>query len=186
MGDTAQAGVSDHAGWAAVVCVAGDEVVLRRRIELIEPGLPCMPHHHEAQHLPLDEGVALIGRVRASAARCAAQALDELPAGVRVLCIRERPTLPPTLPERIASYWAQCRADSVMYRDVLAEAAEARGWTVVEYAPKTVVAEAGEALGLDMAVRLKKIGERLGPPWAKDQRLAAAAAYCAAPGVRGD
>ena len=36
-------------------------------VELIEDGLPSLPHHHDGQGLPLQEAVALVGRVRAGA-----------------------------------------------------------------------------------------------------------------------
>jgi hypothetical protein len=89
--------------------------------------------------------------------------------------------MPTTIAARIADYWAQTRADGVMYRDVLAEAAQARGWSVVEYETKTVLQEAAQALGLaDISPRLDEIGKALGPPWQKDHRLAAAAAIVAA------
>jgi len=178
---TSVAGIYDHAGWAVVVCVAGREVIDRRRIELKEDGLPSLPHHHQGQRLPLPEGVALVARVRASAEACARNELDALPASIRAIAIRARPTLPPTVEERIASYWAQTRADGVMYRDALAAAAAARGWAVVEYDTRTVLAEAAEALGLDDSSRfLKAIGAALGPPWTSDHRRATAAAIVAA------
>jgi hypothetical protein len=176
----AVAGVSDHAGWAVVVCVANGEVLDRRRIELIAPGLPNLPHHHEAQGLPMAEAVALVERVRASAALYARNALAALPASVAAIAIRKRPTLPPTVAERITNYRAQCVADSAMYRDVLAEAAQARGWSVVEYGAKTVLQEAAETLRLDdISERLHEIGKALGPPWRKDHRLATSAAIVA-------
>jgi hypothetical protein len=163
-----------------VVCVANGEVVDRRRIELIVPGLPNLPHHHDAQGLPIDAGVALVERVRASAALCARKALEALPAGVAAIAIRRRPKLPATVAERITNYRAQCVADSVMYRDVLAEAARARGWPVSEYEVKTILREAAEALGLeDISARLQEIGKALGPPWRQDHRLATAAAMAA-------
>jgi hypothetical protein len=44
-------GVADHNGWAALVCVGIKdglpEVVDRRRVELIAPGLPKQPYEHE-------------------------------------------------------------------------------------------------------------------------------------------
>ena len=176
----AVAGISDHTGWAVVVCVADGEVIDRRRIELIEPGLPTMPYHHDAQGLPKDEAEALVERVRRSAALCAARALKELPPNVRAIAIRKRPKLPSTVAERIASYHAQTRADGVMYRDVLAEAAQALGWSVVEYETQTVFREAARALGLDdISARLAEIGKTLGTPWQKDHRLATAAAIAA-------
>jgi hypothetical protein len=174
------AGISDHAGWAAVVCVAGGEVVDRRRVELIEPGLPTLPHHHDAQGLPIEEAVALIERVRRSAEACARKALGALPAGVGAIAIRKRPLLPATIAERITDYRAQCVADTVMFRDALVQAARELGWSVSEYEAKTVFQEAAEALGLeDVSARLREIGEALGPPWGKDQRLAMAGAVAA-------
>ena len=58
-------GVSDHGGWAVLVTVARDGTLLdRRRVELVDDNLPAIPHHHEAQMLPLDEAVDS-GRTRA-------------------------------------------------------------------------------------------------------------------------
>ena len=112
------------------VCVANGEVIDRRRIELIEPGLPNMPYHHDAQGLPAHEAEALVARVRRSAVLCARRGLESLPVGVGAIAIRKRPPLPPTIAERIADYHAQTRADGVMYRDALAEAALAQGSAV--------------------------------------------------------
>ena len=175
------AGIYDHTGWAIVVCVAGDELIDKRRVELVDPHLPSMPHHHACQHLPIDEAVALVARVRDSAESCSRTALDALPAGVRSIAIRRRPTLPPTVAGRIQSYYAQTRADGVMYRDALEKAALERGWRVHEYEAKTVLADAAEVLELvgDITSWLNVIGKRLGRPWTKDHRLAAAAAIVA-------
>ena len=176
----AVAGIYDHCGWAIVVCVAGSEIIDRRRIELVEPGLPWLPHHSQGPRMPIDEAVALVERVRASASQCAKRALDELPAGVGAIAIRKNPKLPPTIAERITNYWANARADGVMYRDVLAEAAEAKGWPVSDYETKTVLSEAADALGIDdMSAFLKDTGKAIGKPWDKDHRLATAAAIAA-------
>ena len=177
----AVAGIYDHCGWAVVVCVAGSEIIDRRRIELVEPGLPWLPHHSEGQRMPIDEAVALVERVRASAALCAKRALDELPPNVNAIAIRKNPTLPPTVSERITNYWANARADGVMYRNVLAEAADARGWSVSEYETKTVFAEAAAVLGIEnIDGRMKEYAKILGKPWTQDHRLATAAAIVAA------
>lgn len=70
-------GVSDHGGWAVMVTVARDGTVLdRRRVELVDDGLPALPHHSEGRKLPLDEAVELVERVRVSAERQAALAFD--------------------------------------------------------------------------------------------------------------
>lgn len=180
------AGVSDHAGWAVLVTVAEDATVLdSRRVELVAADLPGMPHHGPAQRLPIEEAVDLVERVRASAAVFARRVLDDLPTDVRGIAIRKRPTLPATVAERITSYWAQNRADWVMYRDVLAEAATARGWSVHEYDAKTVFTEAAEVLGLDEDVTawLKEIGYdarhgQANHPKAASQRLGGGTAGC--------
>lgn len=66
----ASVGVSDHCGWAILVTVARDGKLLdRRRVELVDEDLPKLPHHHEAQALPLAQALDLVERVRVSAAR---------------------------------------------------------------------------------------------------------------------
>ncbi|MCZ7682841.1 MAG: hypothetical protein M5U28_30200 [Sandaracinaceae bacterium] len=183
--DGAWVGVADHGGWAILVTVGQRGAVLdRRRVELVEAGLPAMPHHHEAQSLPIERAVALVERVAASAGRCAKEALDrlvsELPARVEGVALRARPALPDTIAERIRSYRAQCVADWVMYREALAGAARARSWSVRWYDAKTVSAEAAKTLGEeDIATLLEAPREVLGPPWQKDHRVAMAAAIVA-------
>lgn len=44
-------GVSDHAGWAVLVAVERGKLIGRRRISLVEDGVPVMPHHHDARAL---------------------------------------------------------------------------------------------------------------------------------------
>ena len=90
-----------------------------------------------ARALSLADAVALVERVRASAVRGARESLEALSAAVPVpiasIAIRAWPKLPPTIEERIADNRAQTFADSVMYREALATAAEARGWSVHWY-----------------------------------------------------
>ena len=179
---TATVGVADHCGWAILVTVARDGNLLdRRRVELVDKTLPALPHHHEAQALPVDEGVALVERVRRSAEICASACLETLATSVspRItgIAMRERPPLPATVAERLSDYRAQNVADSVMYRDALARAAEARGWSVHWYDAKRVLADAATALGRKtIEDLLEKTGAAIGPPWRKDHRVAMAAA----------
>ncbi len=184
-GDKAIIGVSDHNGWAVLVTVAGDATLLdRRRVELVGSDLPSMPHHHEGQTLPLDQALDLVERVRVSADRHAKLALDAVvaavPERIRGVAIRECPRLPATAPERIRNYWAQNRADSVMYRKALARAAESRGWFVDWYDAKKVLDAACDALRVnDLDAHFVEVRKSLGPPWRKDHRVAMAAAIVA-------
>ncbi len=178
-------GVSDHGGWAVLVTVAADGTLLdRRRVELVDEDLPKIPHHSEAQRLPLDEAVALVERVRASAERHSKVVLDAVamavPGRILGVALRQCPTLPPTIAERIKDYWAQNNADWVMYRRALASAAEARGWRVHWYDAKKVLDEAGKMLRIeDMDAHLLELRRSIGSPWDKDHRVAMAAAIVA-------
>jgi len=178
-------GVSDHGGWAIFVTVARDGTLLdRRRVELVDDDLPALPHHHEGQMLPPAAAVALVERVRASAERYAALALDAVAAAVpRVLgvALRYRQALPLTIEERIKDRRARNVADWVMYRNALASAAEARGWPVHWFDPKTVSAAAGEALNVDdFDAHFLRMRGVVGPPWNADHKLAMAAAVASA------
>jgi len=178
-------GVSDHGGWAVLVTVARDGTLLdRRRVELVDEGLPKLPHHHDAQGLPLDEAVALVERVRVSAERHAVLALGAVTMAVpRILgvALRNCPQLPPEIAERIKDYRAQNVADWVMYRKALASAAEARGWPVHWYDTKTVLCAASQALGIEnFDAYFLQVRRAVGPPWNNDHKLAMAAAIVAA------
>jgi hypothetical protein len=69
----------------------------------------------------------------------------------------------------------ESRADSIMYRQVLAEIARDRGWAVHSYNSKDVADKALSVLGERADEILNQIGSRLGPPWTKDHRMALAA-----------
>ena len=179
-------GVADHGGWAVAVTASTDGTLLdRRRIELVDEGLPKIPHHSEGQRLPIEEAVALVERVRESAERHARLGLASVAQAVEGkitgLALRECPKLPATIAERIADYRSSNVADWVMYRQALAGAAAERGWFVHWYDAKTVVKAAGEVLGIqDMDAHLEGMRKMIGPPWGKDQRVAMAAAIEAA------
>ena len=177
-------GVSDHGGWAVLVTVARDGTLLdRRRVELVGEGLPKIPHHSEAQGLPLDQAVELVERVRGSAEKHAVLAWDAVAMAVsRILgvALRQCPPLPPTIAERITDYRAQNNADWVMYRKALASAAEARGWPVHWYDAKSVFAAARQALRVaDLDAHFLQVRKAVGPPWNSDHKLAMAAAIVA-------
>ena len=156
----------------------------RRRVELVDKGLPKLPHHSEGQRLPLDEAVGLVERVRMSAERHAVLALDAVTTAVpRILAValRKCPQLPPTIAERIKDYRAQNVADWVMYRKALASAAEARGWPVHWYDAKSVLDAARQVLCLeDLDAHFLQVRKAVGPPWNKDHKLAMAAAIVTA------
>jgi len=187
---SATVGVAEHGNSAVLITLAPDGQLLdRRRVDLTR-GLPTHPYHHEgswavgryansawAKKISLPDAIALVERVRQAAARGASESLDALAASVTVpiggIAIRICPNLPPTTEERITDTRAANVADSVMYREALATAAEARGWTVHWYDRDQVLG----GKGIDEFLRA--MGKSVGPPWQAKHKLAAAAALAA-------
>jgi hypothetical protein len=178
-------GMAHHFGWAVAVTASADyQVVDRRRIELIEPGVPTAPIHHEGK--PLDDAATseLVSRVRASAARATSASLDELASALHepIVSVSLR-AWPLDFPEDIAVQRRapyESRADSIMYRQILAELVRARGWVVHFYDAKIVENQATTVLAERADEVLYGPRERLGPPWTKDHRMALAATIVAA------
>jgi hypothetical protein len=179
-------GIAHHLGWAVAVTASGDHrVVDRRRIALVEPGVAAAPIHHEGK--PLDDAALseLVVLVRASAARATAAAFDELasalPAPIVSVALR---AWPPGFPQDITTQRRapyESRADSVMYRQVVAEAAHERGWAVHLYDAGSVEQHAARLLAARADEVLYGPRRTLGPPWTKDHRTALAATVVAAP-----
>ena len=186
-------GIAHHFGWAVAVTASGDhEVVDRRRIELIEDGLPEAPVHHRggthAMHdtgEPLDDASleVLVADVRKSVVRAGSAALDELAAAVPepIVSVSVR-AWPEDFPADIAVQRRppyESRADSVMYCQVLAALGRARGWDVHLYDAQKVEDQAERILGGRADEVLRGPRSRLGPPWSKDHRNALAATILA-------
>jgi hypothetical protein len=196
--DEAAVGVAEHGNSAVLVTLtAAGELLDRRRIDLTRD-LPTHPYHHEgswsvgryvtspwARPISFADAVALIERVREAAGQGAREHLEalaaELPVPITRLAVRLCPTLPATTEERITDTRSANVADSVMYREALAAAAQARGWSVHWYDARSVFRDASAALrGKDVQALLRTMGRSAGPPWQAKHKLAAAAALVAA------
>lgn len=173
-------GIADHLGWAVAVTASADhEVADRRRIELIDADLSGAPIHYDRGRSDDATVVALIAEARASIARLAAAAFDELPTGITSISLRTWPLDFPTDIATLRRPPHEAKADAIMYRQVLAEVAGDRGWEVHRYAAKTVLGEAAARLGDRADEVIDGPRSRLGPPWTKDHRLALAATIVA-------
>jgi hypothetical protein len=177
-------GIAHHLGWAVAVTASTDyKVVDRRRVELIEPGMATAPIHHEGK--PLDDAAtaALLVKVRASAMRATSASLDELATAVpEPIVSMSLRAWPHDFPDDIAVQRrapSEAHADSIMYRQVLAEQARARGWEVHLYNAKDIESQAVRILGDRADEVLHGPRAALGPPWAKDHRMALAATIVA-------
>ncbi len=184
-------GVADHSGWAILVSAAAvngePAVVDRRRVSLIEKGVPNQPYHHETLALDDTEGEELLRKVRQSIAACTALALDRLSADlspryrVSAMTIRQ-PTLEPipaTLGEVHRSYFALSRADGMLYHSAICAAARQRDWPLVFHRRGEELAKAAAAVQAstrDVERFLNDLRQELKPPWTADHRNAFAAA----------
>ncbi len=194
--DGMRVGIAHHFGWAVVVVATAQHAVVdRRRVELIEADveLPAAPIHHvggphdlHRQSAPLsdDDLAALVRDVRASVERATARALDDLAAALAepIVSVAVR-SWPADFPNDVRTQRRvpyESRADSVMYCQVLAHAARARGWDVHRYDAKRVEADAARLLGARADAVLHGPRRTLGPPWSKDHRIALAATIVAA------
>jgi hypothetical protein len=186
--------VADHAGWSHIVCVAAPNnvpaVIERRRVTLIDGGLPTLPYHHESLDMRDDEANALIARVRRSITTCTSRALDrvvtELASAYRVvaLAIREPPfaELPTSVAVVRQSYQLQCAADGMMYQLAVCRAARDRGLDVQLCRRGEEASRAAERLKLrsqDIESFVNGKGRPSGPPWTQEHRRAYAAGIAA-------
>jgi hypothetical protein len=186
--------VAEHAGWAHLVCVAAPRnvpaVIERRRVTLIDAGLPTQPYHHESLGMREDEANALIGRVRRSIAVCTKRALqgvlaDLAPAySVSDLAIREPPfaELPETVATVRQSYQLQCAADGMMYQLAVCRAARDLGLEVHQCRRGEETARAAARLAVDpddIESFVSSTGRPSGPPWTEEHRRAYAVGIAA-------
>jgi hypothetical protein len=162
-------------------------VVDRRRVELIEPGLPSQPYHHETVGMPLPDAEKLVGRVRESVMRTTLARLTELRGELQpqftivgmTLRIPPLPYVPVTVAEAHKSYPVMCRADGMMYHDALCTAARRLEISLELEDRGEEIVRAADRLGVSLEKLehfLQTAGKSLGPPWREEHRLAAAAA----------
>ena len=186
--------VVEHAGWAHLVCVAMADhvpvVIERRRVTLLDEGLPRLPYHHDTVGMPEDEANALIARVRRSIAERTSFELrrvvtDLTPAhAIVALAIRKAPFA--ELPETVAGVWRSYRlqnaADGMMYQLAMCRTAHELGFEVFLYRRGEEAGRAAERLGVtpdDVQSFVTSAGRPPGPPWTQEHRQAFAAGILA-------
>ncbi len=186
-------GFRSHSGWTAVVCLGGPlrspVVIERSRLLLTSSPLPREPYHLAKGRDP--EVAAEIVRSASDEARAlAAQRIADLratagAAGYEVLASGVvlgggRPGF--TLSQALSTHAAMHNAEGWLYREALMQAGESCDLLVVGSLEATVYEEAADSVGLslpELETRINGLGRQLGPPWGKDQKLAAAVAWLA-------
>ena len=182
--------VAEHTGWAHLVCVAArggvPAVVERRRVTLIDAGLPTQPYEHDSRAMGEDEADALIHRVRRSIDNRTSLALRRLvtelaPAhAVVALAIREPPF--PDLPDSVVTVRQSHRltycADGMLYQLAMCRAAQELELDVRVWRRGQEASRAAEQLGVtpeEVEEFVSRAGRPAGPPWTGEHRRAFAA-----------
>jgi hypothetical protein len=178
--DRCAIGLTVHTGWAACVAAGGSlrapRIDAREEIEILGDADRFVFHRAAS----LDPGAA-----KSAVARAREQALERATASVArvvehlraagheaVCCaiVAGRAPMPPSVEEIVAAHPRIHAAEGCFYRDVLLRAAEANRL------PSRIVPP--RSLGLDgKAPLLADAGRAVGKPWARDQKLAALAAW---------
>ncbi len=186
-------GFRAHTGWAAAVTIAGPaatpSVVDRRRINLLERGMPWEVYH-VASRQSFDKAEALIERAQESARGMARAALEETLRELRaaghdvvaagVVMGGRLATLP--LEQALRAHAAKHAAEGQLYRDALLFACDELGLRALGIPERELEEHGAGALGLplhDVRQRLVDLGRGIGPPWAQDQRHTALIAWLA-------
>ncbi len=181
-------GAADHYARAELVTLglrgAAPVFLDRRRVVLIDQGLPSAPYHHEALELDIGTATDLVNRVRRSVSQRASAAMSTMLAiyGARVLILPASPYdgLPDSLEEVLSSRSLTLAADGMLYRESLAAAAAELGMEVRRCPRRTdptVLAAEATGVGVaEVASLIARFGREAGTPWRKDHKLAAAAA----------
>ena len=189
-------GTKAHSGWAALVVVGerdgGLVVVDRRRIELVRNEWEKQPYH-AAEHLKPDAARDLVERGIAAAHKGATEEIraamkrererDNSVAASAVLVGNPMP--PWSTDEILAVHFRMHKAEGVLFQDALVRAGEACGLKVVAIPAKQLWEHAEKALRSPRSRIEEKIvalGKSAGPPWGRDQKDAALAAWIALQG----
>jgi hypothetical protein len=155
-------GIAPHTGWAACVVVGGTlaepEILANEIVRILDDTERFC--YHMAEGMDFRDAVDLIARTRKKAVKNAQRALSPLVAGASVCAIVARDRDPGSLEHILAAHPRIHTAEGCFYRDVFREACGI---------PTRIVAPGS----LDPA----RVGKLAGPPWGRDQRMAALAGW---------
>jgi hypothetical protein len=155
-------GLSVHTGWAAGVVVGGTlakpEIAANERIEILGDAERFCFHMAAEMKRPAAE--KWLAQLRRKAVANARRALEAFVAKADVCAIVAKAGDAGSLDEALASHPRIHTAEGCFYRDVLREAC-------------TLPAEVVPPSALDVT----RVGKLAPPPWGRDQRLAALAAW---------
>lgn len=171
-------GFKTHSGWAALVAVGEQagrfHLIERRKVELVQEAWAKQPYH-AAEELPPEEARQLVGRGIEAALQGAQRELEAAVLRLReagheivsVAVVAGEPMPPWSCDEILAVHFRMHKAEGLLFQDALLAAARSGGMTAAPVREKDLHWDE-EAVAT--------LGRGAGPPWGKDQKLAASAA----------
>ena len=186
-------GMKAHSGWAALVVLGkrdGDIVLVdRRRLKLVDDEWAKQPYHAAEDLEPsaardlVKRGVEAAHAISIREVRAAVKREHERQNEVAAYAVLLTDPMPEwSIDEILAVHFRMHKAEGVLFRDALAQAAKASGLKLVTVPEKQLTEHAMNVLGASAGSLLKKItviGKTAGPPWGRDQKDAALAAMIA-------
>jgi hypothetical protein len=184
-------GARTKTGWAVLVTVGLEHgrpsVLDRRRLDLVDDQAQAFAYHHAAT-LPLDDAASFLRDVDALTVERAKEGVTATVAALRfgghdpvVLTVPVGGgSLPDDLATVLGNHTLLHTGEGLLYAEAVAEAGEAVGLTVVEVPAKELAGRLAVESGLGAASVDEAIGaagKALGPPWRKEQKEAAQAAW---------
>ena len=191
-------GFKAHSGWAALVVLCrrdGNLQVLERsRLELVEEDWAKQPYHAAEELEPAEaselvkRGIDAARRIALRELRSAVKRTREYGFEVSACGLLVGSPMPDwSVAEILAVHFRMHKAEGVLFRDVLARAAESCDLKLAAIPEKTLPEYAEATLGASassLSRELAALGKSVGPPWGKDQKDAALAAMIALTGRR--
>ncbi len=159
------------------------------RIELA-PGSDggAVQPYHKAQHMSLDDATKYLWSCSEASAEMGHQAVQNALAELSDFEVKDACILLasgrqlPELPAILASHALVHTAEGEFYRSALRRACESCGIAETGVPERDVAARVAEAIGCDaeeLQATVSDFGKAMGPPWRKDEKLAALAAWLA-------
>jgi hypothetical protein len=183
--------VSVHTGWAASVVAGGDlrapRIDARDLIEMLDD--PDRFVFHRAAELGAADARRAVESAKQEAHARAREAVSRIALRMRgagltlqtcAIVAKGGAMLP--LEDIVLAHPRIHTGEGMFYRDALAAAAESAGLRVVLVSPNELEAKTATSLGVTRArvtALLAEAARVVGKPWAKDQKLAAMAAWLA-------
>lgn len=186
-------GLKAHSGWAVLVVLGRQKddlvVVDRRRIELVENEWAKQPYHaaeglkSEVARDLVKRGIDAAHKNAVREIRAALKRETDRKNEVKACAVLVGTPMPDwSVDEILAVHFRMHKAEGVLFRDALFNAAKECKIKAVEIPEKDLMSHAERELKTPaekLATQIAALGKSVGPPWGKDQKEAALAAMIA-------